>query len=310
LFTYAKALKSKAANRNESKALLKKIIDAPPTYFFEVTISAILSYCKMLVEDLKIDSGKTEFDEINSLVKRAEDYAQENNLHALYVSLSILRIKLSLINSEFEVAKDYFTIIEEFVEVNQLGYLQDQIEVQKSEYLELISKLKRSERAELSLHEKFHVTNFQQFIRAILEYSYEEIDSVRTYHIEGEYLTLCGVLINELRKSEEEFGLERFTVTKCSKCLSIHRHKTLRQIVVSHIQNTVCSNCQSQLNNLEALELVTTHEKMSGSIESPKDNFLGITTSLTNGTISWLCGSFKCGKEPKLEVNLSSIVGI
>ncbi len=144
-YSIAKALILKRGTRLAKKAsaenLLRNVIESE-VVSHELTVSAILHLCELLIQELKITDEPDLWTEVRSLMKRLLNIAKSQDSHLLLAETYWLQSKLALIDLELKEAKTMMNQAQFMAEEKGLERLAVRI---SNEYDELLNNLEKLE---------------------------------------------------------------------------------------------------------------------------------------------------------------------
>jgi len=138
-YQIAKALilksSKRARNRAEAESLLKQIIEGeiidPETY-----ILCLVSLCEFLLEELENSEETDVLDEINPVIVRLLEIAENQNSHSILAETKLLQGRLALIRLNLDDARQFLTSAQKIADEHGLKLLAQKISQEHDTLLE------------------------------------------------------------------------------------------------------------------------------------------------------------------------------
>jgi hypothetical protein len=166
----AKALELKNSdrrrNRAEAEKLLQQVVEDEIVYPSLYTYS-LISLCDLLLEELSIYNNPEILEELNSLITRLLDFAEEQRSYPSLAEGKLLQAKLALIEMNFESAKKLLTEAQRVAEIRGLNLLAQRISSEHDTLLEKVDEWDKLKKENAPMADRIELASFDGVINRL-----------------------------------------------------------------------------------------------------------------------------------------------
>jgi tetratricopeptide (TPR) repeat protein len=159
-----KRIKQKIKAQDMLESLIsRKVVDQ------ELTITAILNYCDMLISELKISGEKEVLKEIQELIIQLLTISKKQGSVPLQIETLCLQANVALISSEAKEAKQILDQAKNFAKEANLPIYLEKVQIQQSKLILEMDKWKSLISRNASIQELLETTDLKNFITSALK---------------------------------------------------------------------------------------------------------------------------------------------
>ncbi|MFW9928287.1 MAG: carbon-nitrogen hydrolase family protein [Candidatus Thorarchaeota archaeon] len=164
ILKHDKRIKNKIEAQSKFEKLIsKKVLDQ------ELTITAILNYCDMLISELKISGEKEVLQELQELIIQLLKISKEQGSVPLQIETSCLQSKVALINSEAEKAKEILDQAFDLAKMSNLPIYIEKVQKQQAKFIEEMDKWTSLINRKASIQELMESADLKDFVTNALK---------------------------------------------------------------------------------------------------------------------------------------------
>ncbi len=172
-------LKTSARMRDKVKAqdLLKQVI-AEEVVEHELTVIALLNLCDLLLGELRMTGDTEILNELQTLVNRLADIAENQHSYSLLVETYLLKAKLALLDLNFQEAQRLLTQAQLNAEKKNLFMLAKKVSNEHDVMLEQLSQWKVLKERNAHLTERANLIHLDEQITSMIQQSEVEVQEL------------------------------------------------------------------------------------------------------------------------------------
>ncbi|MFX1479150.1 MAG: tetratricopeptide repeat protein [Promethearchaeota archaeon] len=170
LINKALLLKANPRTRNlyEAEKILRKAVERE-IVLYEAHIDAILNLCDILIFDLRNSNDFQIIEEIQPLISRLINIAQQNNSYPLLVEIYLLQSRLALLTFDIKGARRLLSEAQNVSEKYGLNRLTIKISNEHDELLKQLDLWQDLKRNDSSLSERLQLTHIQEQLTRMIK---------------------------------------------------------------------------------------------------------------------------------------------
>jgi tetratricopeptide (TPR) repeat protein len=146
-------------NRAEAERLLKEIINGE-IFHFQYYILSLVSLCDFLLEELQEYNDPVLLEEINPLISRLLQVADNSNSHFYFSEAKLLQAKLALIQMNIEEAQYLLTEAQNSADSHGLNLLAQKISSEHDNLLEKVDEWDKLKKEDSSMADRIELASF------------------------------------------------------------------------------------------------------------------------------------------------------
>ncbi|MFX0030435.1 MAG: tetratricopeptide repeat protein [Candidatus Hermodarchaeota archaeon] len=174
LYRYDKALVLKTSSRSrdriEAEDILKQIIEEG-IFDYQVTVSALLTLCELLLIELGISNDLSVLEEINFYTGQLLKIAEKNRSHKLFAEAYFLKAKLALLTLDLKNARRFLTQAQKIAERFGLNQLATNISLEYENLSDQLNTWENLKNNEISITERIKLAELDKHMKELLHKS-------------------------------------------------------------------------------------------------------------------------------------------
>jgi tetratricopeptide (TPR) repeat protein len=178
LYNYNRAIMLKRSSRIRDKAkaekLMKKVVESE-TFSIDITISALIHICDLLLSEFSINKNVEVLDEINQYLARLRTIAENSHSYLIFCETFILQARLALLNLDIKAARRFLTQAQKIAESYGIKRLAMKISHEHDELLKQLKIWESLKESEASLSERWKFARLNEQMEHMLKKSVIDI---------------------------------------------------------------------------------------------------------------------------------------
>ncbi len=171
LYPLYKALMLKRSYRirdiAKAEELLKQTIETE-TIWFDITITANINLCELLLAEFRINNNSEVLDELNHYIAKLLTIAEKQCSYLVFCETFILQAKLALINFNMKAARRLLTQAQKIAESYGIKRLAMKISYEHDELLRQIKIWENLKESEVSLSERWKLAGLNEQMESLV----------------------------------------------------------------------------------------------------------------------------------------------
>jgi len=164
---YIMKTSTRMRDRVEAQALYKELITHTNLPFIDVLIFSMGDLCDLLLEELSIHNDPAILDEINPLITKSLEMAEEARNYVWLTETKLLQAKLALIQMNIEEAKKFMTQAQRIADLHGLNFLAWGISGENDKLLDQIDIWDKLKKEEAPMSERIKLASVNDVLERI-----------------------------------------------------------------------------------------------------------------------------------------------